>query len=114
METRATSMADLTDTHIDDEIRLRDEVEQFMVDPVAAAKEPDKVNRLKQAMTNGMLFTKVYADLMMPNGEKRRSSRYVTTKQNYVQANTTNAVFSDQTPLSSRYRRFPILCCPSD
>jgi hypothetical protein len=98
-----TAKADQTDMHIADTIRLQDEVAEWMVDTKAAEKDPERANRMKEAMTNGFLMTTVFQDVNMPNGEKFRGSRTLTTMQNYVMACCTNKPKSDADALASRF-----------
>ena len=49
--------------HIADTIRLQDEVAEWMVDTRAAEKDPERANRMKEAMTNGFLMTTVFQDV---------------------------------------------------
>jgi hypothetical protein len=111
-EAYTTAKADLTDTHIEDTIRVQDEVEEWLVDSAAGKKEADKVNQAKQAMTNGMLYTKTFQEIVLPNGEKRRGCRYIATMQNFARACVTNLAIADEDALSSRFHAETMFSLP--
>lgn len=99
---RVTGAADETDTHIHDEIRVIDEQNVIFMVEKAASQDQNTVLKKQIALTEKKLVLKETNFVQVPGQGKMRTSRNITTAQEYSEVAFSNFV-PQETPIMDRY-----------
>lgn len=103
--TSETAAASTTQKQVYDEIQMRDETPEALVNPEVAKKFPDFVNQEKVKLTARQVSKKVFVNAQGDDGEAIRLARIIHSDHYSSMLTITNAELSAQNPYSTRLHR---------